>query len=81
MKDKAGKLALGPIVLKAGTAQAAQALGQPAGGPVADAISALVNLGYRRADAFGAVQETLAVNNGDAELDVLIRDSLKALSA
>lgn len=81
LKDKAGKLALGPIVLAAGSTEAAQMTGQAAGGSVADAISALVNLGYRRADAFGAVQETLAANDGNADLDVLIRDSLRVLSA
>lgn len=79
LKDKAGKLALGPTVLAAGTLQAAA--GQGAGGPVADAISALVNLGYRRADAFGAVQGVLGANDGDVDLQVLIRDSLKVLSA
>jgi Holliday junction DNA helicase RuvA len=81
LKDKAGKLAMAPTTVMAAGQQVDQFSGQPAGGSVADAISALVNLGYRRADAFGAVQEVLAANDGDADLDVLIRDSLKALSA
>lgn len=44
-----------------------------------DAISALVNLGYRRAEAFAAVS-TVSQNHGAARLDELIRLSLVELS-
>lgn len=44
-----------------------------------DAVSALVNLGYRRAEAFAAVA-TASRQNTDAKLDELIRVSLSELS-
>ena len=44
-----------------------------------DAISALVNLGYRRADAFAAVS-AMARQNNSMKLDELIRSSLAELS-
>ncbi len=50
------------------------------GSAVSDAISALVNLGYRPADAEKAVTENSAELGCDAELDVLLRASLKKLS-
>ncbi len=44
-----------------------------------DAVSALINLGYRRAEAFGAVS-TVASKNPAAKLDDLIRLGLAELS-
>jgi Holliday junction DNA helicase RuvA len=44
-----------------------------------DAVSALVNLGYRRAEAFGAVASA-SQKNTNAKLDELIRLSLAELS-
>ncbi len=44
-----------------------------------DAVSALVNLGYARLDAFGAVTRTLANAGGAMPLPALIRASLKDL--
>jgi holliday junction DNA helicase RuvA len=49
-------------------------------GVAADAVSALVNLGYRRVDAFGAVARASRKIGGDAKLDVLIRGGLKELA-
>ena len=55
-------------------------MAETAGGPVADALSALVNLGYKRADAFGAVT-TAARNLGDKpNVQELIRAGLKELA-
>jgi Holliday junction resolvasome RuvABC DNA-binding subunit len=51
----------------------------PAGGLEQDAISALVNLGYRRPEVATAVTRSLERNPG-ATLDQLIRDGLKALA-
>jgi Holliday junction DNA helicase RuvA len=48
--------------------------------PADDALSALVNLGYRRADAQQAVARVLDRLGDKATLDVLIRDSLKDLA-
>ena len=46
-----------------------------------DAVSALVNLGYRRGDAFGAVSGALRAMGGDAPVEDLIRAGLKELTA
>jgi len=71
LKDKVGGIALGPVA-----AVAAEPVG-----PVADAVSALVNLGYRRAEAFGAVAQASKRLGPNAALDVLIKAGLKELSA
>lgn len=47
------------------------------GDPMEEAVSALVNLGYSRMDAFGAVSR--AAQGGSVNLNVLIRDSLREL--
>jgi Holliday junction DNA helicase RuvA len=52
----------------------------PAGGAVADALSALTNLGYRRPEAEAALVRALAEHGENAALDVLIRAGLKGLS-
>ena len=44
-----------------------------------DAVSALVNLGYARMDAFGAVSRVLAAAGGNVALPALIKASLRAL--
>ena len=49
------------------------------GDPMEEAVSALVNLGYSRMDAFGAVSR--ASQNGNLNLNVLIRDSLRELGS
>lgn len=77
LKDKVGGIALGPA---ANAAPAEVAAAESANGPVADALSALVNLGYKRADAFGAVT-TAARNLGDkANVQQLIPAALKELA-
>ncbi len=50
-------------------------------GAMDDAISALVNLGYRRTEAFGAVSEASRSLGGDAPVEALVRAGLKELSA
>jgi len=47
---------------------------------VADALSALENLGYRRAEAEAALTKGIEAHGEDAALDVLIRAGLKALA-
>jgi Holliday junction DNA helicase RuvA len=78
LKDKAGGIALGPgaAVATAG-APALSALD----GRASDAVSALVNLGYRRADAFGAVIEVQRRLGIETPLDALIKAGLRELSA
>ncbi len=46
-----------------------------------DAVSALVNLGYGRAEAFGAVMEAARELGGAAKVEVLIRSGLNRLGA
>lgn len=77
LKDKVGGVALAsPVAALAGTAAQVDA-----GGPVADAVSALVNLGYRRAEAFGAVAHAAQALGPEAGIEALIRAGLKELSA
>jgi Holliday junction DNA helicase RuvA len=49
-------------------------------GSMADALSALTNLGYRRAEAESALERAGEEHGSDASLDVLIRAGLKALA-
>jgi holliday junction DNA helicase RuvA len=73
LKDKAGGIALGGLAALAPEAEPI--------GPMADAVSALVNLGYRRAEAFGAVAQAAKRLGGAPALESLIRAGLKELSA
>jgi len=73
LKDKAGGIALGGLAALAPEAEPI--------GPMADAVSALVNLGYRRAEAFGAVAQAAKRLGGTPALESLIRAGLKELSA
>lgn len=80
LKDKAGKIALGSFA-PAGVAQAvagAAPMPAEAGGVMEDAISALVNLGYRRLEAFEAVGK-VARDNAGADSSALIRLALRQL--
>lgn len=74
LRDKVGGLAVSPAVTEAAPANAG------ATGPASDAVSALVNLGYRRAEAFAAIS-TAARRLGDgAAADALIRAGLQELA-
>jgi len=69
---------------KAGAMPATAGLPAPqavAPGVAEDALSALVNLGYRRAEAQPAVARVLDRLGPEAKLDAVIRDSLKELAA
>jgi holliday junction DNA helicase RuvA len=73
LKDKVGGLAL------AATNAASPAPVAVDAGPTGDAVSALVNLGYRRAEAFGAVAAA-SRRLGGAKADALIRAGLQELA-
>lgn len=51
-----------------------------ASGAMADALSALTNLGYRRAEAEAALARAVKEHGEDASLDVLVRTGLRSLS-
>lgn len=75
LKDKTGNIALGPGATIGESA--------PVSVPAAagsEAISALVNLGYRQSEAQNAVQTALSQLGAEAALSDLIRDSLKSLA-
>lgn len=64
-------------------AAASQLPGTPTAleGAAADAVSALVNLGYRRVDAFGAIARASRKIGAEAGLDALIRGGLKEMAS
>jgi Holliday junction DNA helicase RuvA len=72
LKDKVGGMALGP----AGTTPASA----PGGGAISDALSALANLGFRPADANAAVAAAADELGPGANLDALVRLSLRKAS-
>ena len=73
LKDKVGAIATG--------AGAARGVRPVAGGASTDAISALVNLGYGRTEAFGAVSQAYERLGADASVEVLVRAGLKELAS
>ena len=80
LKDKAGAIALGPAAgLGAGAGVGARSAGLEAAAE--DALSALVNLGYGRSEALGAVAEASRRLGAQAPLSALIKEGLKELSA
>ena len=78
MKDKAGGINLGAALASGGMGEAAQV--NAADGPLNDAVSALVNLGYRRVEAYGAVAKVMQKEGAAAPLNDLILKGLKELS-
>lgn len=80
LKDKAGKIALGGFNAGGVNAALSAAAPLPAGsGRMEDAVSALVNLGYKRLEAFQAVGETARELGDEADSSTLIRAALKRL--
>ncbi|MEM6680850.1 MAG: Holliday junction branch migration protein RuvA [Pseudomonadota bacterium] len=78
--DKAGSIAL-PASAPHQSMPSGVQPSAPAGGPSADAVSALINLGYDRSDAFRAIRGVQDDLGADASLDALIKAGLKALAA
>ena len=79
MKDKASGIGLG-AVLANGEIPVAVAT-ESADGPMNDAVSALINLGYRRAEAYGAVTKVMQKQGSGVGLNLneLIVHGLKEL--
>ena len=81
LKDKVGNLSLGASAAAAPAAgKAAPGAGGPDNTVMADAVSALVNLGYGRSEAFGAVVAAGRKLGDGAGVSELIRHGLKELS-
>ena len=77
LKDKAAAFGVAPAPARGSPADAPAAA---AGSVNEDAVSALVNLGYRRVEAFGAVARVTQRLGAGAELDAVIRAALQELS-
>jgi Holliday junction DNA helicase RuvA len=69
LKDKAGGIVLGP--------GGSPGIVPRAGGLGADAVSALINLGFRPAEASSAVAQAETELGAEATLDALVRTALK----
>jgi len=76
LKDKAAAFGITPA--------SGKAIDMPAAPPIGtineDAVSALVNLGYRRVEAFGAVARVAQRLGPEAQLDTVIRAGLQELA-
>lgn len=77
LRDKVGALALGAA---ARGPEVAGSGGAGLAGPVADAVSALANLGYAPSDAFGAVARAAQAQGDKPSVEELIRAGLAELS-
>jgi Holliday junction DNA helicase RuvA len=75
LKDKAGAIGGDPVV-----GEIAAAAGGGAGTPSADAISALINLGYKRGEAAAAIARASQKLGEDAGVGALVTDGLKELA-
>ncbi len=80
LKDKASKIDLSPAPTKGAKVVS---IDTPAASVDNDAVSALINLGYARADAYQAVMQakTKANDNEAGDVGAIIRLALKELSA
>lgn len=77
LKDKAA--AWGAVPGAARVPATAAGSAEPAASVNEDAVSALVNLGYKRPEAFGAIARVATRLGGDARIDTLIREGLREL--
>jgi Holliday junction DNA helicase RuvA len=80
LKDKVGGIALGPAVV-AFHGGSGSAAAPAASGAAADAVSALVNLGYGRAEAFAAVAKAGGKLGPDAAVSAIIPAALRELAS
>ncbi len=74
LKERMGDIPAGPGVALRPVAET------DAGGPAADALLALLKLGFGRSEAVLALGRVQARPGGPATVEALVRDSLKELS-
>ncbi|HEY9345568.1 MAG TPA: Holliday junction branch migration protein RuvA [Inquilinus sp.] len=79
LKDKVGGIALGPAVVALHTGGATTVPAEA--GAAADAVSALVNLGYGRAEAFAAVARAGGKLGPEATVSAIIPAALRELAS
>tara|TARA_R110002012_G_scaffold228999_1_gene401543 strand:- start:247 stop:873 length:627 start_codon:yes stop_codon:yes gene_type:complete len=80
LKDKAVNISLGVNASSPVSAAGGKAAPAPESKAIAEAISALVNLGYERGVAYGAVHAAAKAAGADADLNQLITGGLKELA-
>jgi Holliday junction DNA helicase RuvA len=80
LKDKVATLAMPMTTQALKSANDAAPTGNEASGAAADAVSALVNLGYGRTEAYSAVVRAAKDRGGEPTVEVLIRDGLAQLA-
>lgn len=78
LQNKVGELPTAPVVTFPTSGSSGKAA---AGGAAEDALSALVNLGYGRSEAHGAVAKAASALGATADVETLIRAGLKELTA
>jgi Holliday junction DNA helicase RuvA len=76
LKDKAAAFGIAPVA----KGSAAPAAAAPTGSIDEDAVSALVNLGYKRVEAFGAVARVTQRLGEGATFDAVVRAGLQELA-
>jgi Holliday junction DNA helicase RuvA len=76
LKNKVAKLPSGAVALPAG----ARLVTLPPASASEDALSALINLGYARAQAYNAVATAHGKLGGDAPIETLLKESLRELA-
>lgn len=82
LKDKVAKMDLGSVAFSTSAASSSgAAISGDTNMAAGDAVSALVNLGYGRADAFGAIASVGRRLGPDATVESLITEGLKELAA
>lgn len=81
LKDKAGKIDLQPQKATVASTAAAPAQVEGAEDVDNDAVSALVNLGYSRTDAYRAVLNAKQKSNDNSKINDIIKLALKELAS
>lgn len=81
LKDKVAKMDLSATKQSATVAVAEQVGDVVEGGVDHDAVSALVNLGYGRSDAYAAVIQACKKSNDNSDLNNIIKLALKELAS